>query len=66
MGTTTTSAPRSISRNDVANVGLEPRLAGRSTAALVDQAPIADSDTLRHQPARFLKLLLIIAGLGHR
>jgi hypothetical protein len=50
----------------VANVGLEPRLAGRSTAALINQAPIANAQTLGDQPARFVKLLLLIAGVGHR
>ena len=66
MGTTTTSAPRVHFANHVANVRLKPGLARRSAAALIDQAPVTDSDLLRHQPARFLKLLLIIAGLGHR
>src|SRR5258708_4230862 len=62
------SAAPLVLAKEVKNIGLQPRLCGWPAAALVYQlkiaAPIAlDCHTLRHQPARFLQLRLILAAL---
>src|SRR5580704_1846112 len=51
---------------NITDVGLEPRLAWRTTVTLIHQLPVSRSQTFRNQPAGFVELLLVVARLGHR
>src|SRR6185503_4044163 len=50
----------------VANVGTEPRLRRRTTAALVDNLPVLNIQRLRNQPCGFVELSGIVAVRLHR
>jgi hypothetical protein len=49
----------------IADVGLEPRIAGASAAALKGELPVAEPGLLGDQPRRFPQLLLVARRLGH-
>jgi len=49
----------------VFDVGFEPRLPRRPAAALIRQVPLRPPRPLRHQPARLLQLLPVVAHVGH-
>src|SRR5580704_15432686 len=58
-------AARSIPKH-AANIGLQPGLASRTAAALVNQTPRIAAERMPDQAARFVELPAIIADLGHR
>src|SRR5580658_8040346 len=50
----------------IADIGLEPRLAGRAASTLVDELPVGTSDSTCDRRAGTIQFVDVRARLGHR